>query len=79
MTTTTETTFNIKDRVKITGENGFYWVYGNSQDGSVTLWGGDKDPNGYRSFRSVKPERLTLDTRTLNKKAFPSFVFEQNE
>lgn len=71
-----ESEFKVKDRVKIDSENGFYWVHGYSADGSLTLWGGDADPNGYRCYRNIKPERLKADVRKISKKAIPSFVSE---
>lgn len=27
-------------------------------DGSISLYGGDKNPNGVRGFRDIMPERL---------------------
>lgn len=32
-------------------------------DGSLTLYGGDIDPNGHRRYRSVMPERLQVEDR----------------
>lgn len=32
-------------------------------DGSLTLYGGDVDPNGYRRYRSVMPDRLQIEDR----------------
>lgn len=34
-----------------------------SPDGSVSLYGGDLDPNGRRGYRAVMPERLMLEDR----------------
>jgi hypothetical protein len=62
------------DRVKIDGENGFYWVRGYSTDGSLKLWGGDQNPNGYRQNRAVMPDKVKPDERPLAKKAYPEFV-----
>lgn len=74
-TTTIEPSiFQFKDRVKIDGENGFYWVFGRSTDGSLTLWGGDADPNGYRCYRNAFVHQVKADTRKLSKKAFPIFA-----
>lgn len=32
-------------------------------DGSLTLYGGDADPNGHRRYRSVMPDRLQVENR----------------
>lgn len=32
-------------------------------DGSISLYGGDADPNGHRCFRAIMPERLQLEDR----------------
>jgi len=32
-------------------------------DGSITLYGGDVDPNGHRRWRAVMPDRLQLEDR----------------
>lgn len=32
-------------------------------DGSLTLYGGDVDPNGHRRYRSVMPDRLQVEDR----------------
>lgn len=45
--------------VRIRGERGVFVVKSTaSKDGSVTLYGGDRDPRGHRGFRAVMPERL---------------------
>lgn len=45
--------------VKVKGERGLYRVKSiTSKDGSVTLYGGDRDPRGHPGFRAVMPERL---------------------
>lgn len=46
--------------VRITGAQGTFRVMKNllNPDGSLTLYGGDKNPRGHRSFRSVLPARL---------------------
>lgn len=75
----TEPLFNVNTRVKIDRENGFYWVVGFGGDDSVTLWGGDADPGGYRSYRSIPPTKLKEDTRKLQGKCFPSFTRTQEE
>lgn len=71
--------YKIKDRVKIKAESGYYWVHGYSADGSLTLWGGDADPNGYRCYRNIMPEDVKPDTRSINKKSIPSFVWNDDE
>lgn len=32
-------------------------------DGSLTLYGGDVDPGGYRRYRAVMPDRLQIEDR----------------
>lgn len=64
------------DRVRIKGENGYYWVMGYAVDGSVALWGGDKDPSGRRQSRAIMPKRLKADKRKIERKRFPSFLFD---
>jgi len=32
-------------------------------DGSLSLYGGDVDPNGRRGYRAVMPERLQIEDR----------------
>jgi hypothetical protein len=32
-------------------------------DGSLSLYGGDVDPNGHRRYRAVMPERLQIEDR----------------
>lgn len=55
--------FNVGDMVKVNGERGRYRVYRSEphRDGSILLYGGDPNPNGVRGFRSVMPERLSVD------------------
>mgnify|MGYP001023319426 CR=1 FL=1 len=47
------------------GELGTFCVFTDvlGKDGSVTVYGGDVDPGGYRSFRSFMPDRLTAEHR----------------
>lgn len=73
-TPTTTETFAPGDQVKIAGENGYYWVVGEGADGSISLWGGDKNPNGSRSSRAVMADRLSHDRRDIERKSVPSFV-----
>jgi hypothetical protein len=51
--------------VRITGDRGSYVVMSSAlaPDGSVTLYGGDVDPNGHRSYRSVMPNRIVPEDR----------------
>lgn len=70
-TETTTEGFDLGDRVKIEGENGYYWVIGRGRDGSYSLWGGDKNPNGYRFNRAIMGDRLSADSRTLQRKNHP--------
>lgn len=61
----------LHDRVRVGNERGYYWVWGFTSDGAVTIYGGDRDPNGVRRVRSIKPELLRPDARTLERKAYP--------
>lgn len=60
MTTTETTTWKKGDRVSIKGTQGVYVVQRDepNSDGSISLYGGDKNPNGVRGFRDIMPERL---------------------
>ena len=52
---------NAGTKVKIKGERGReYFVVSDEPgaDGSLTLYGGAKDPNGWRGYKSVMPEQL---------------------
>lgn len=57
--------FEKGDQVKIAGEHGWYRVYRGelAPDGSVLVYGGDKDPNGVQGFRSVPAAKLAIDKR----------------
>lgn len=57
--------FEKGDKVMIVGENGVFRVYDDIPwyDGSISLFGGDKDPNGIRKFRSVMPDKIKADKR----------------
>lgn len=47
------------DKVRIDGVKGHrYRVVEYGQDGSVKLYGGAQDPNGWRGVKSVSEERL---------------------
>lgn len=50
--------FKVGDSVTIKGKRGQFVVKGLGSDGSVLLFGGDKNPNGKQGYRSVMPERL---------------------
>ena len=52
--------FGPGDVVKICGEIGVFKVLNPpyASDGSVRLWGGDKDPNGHHGHRAVMPARV---------------------
>ena len=68
MTTTTPTTDfteGMQVRFKPGGELGTYRMFSDTlaPDGSVTLYGGDVDPGGYRQFRSIMPDRLQPEAR----------------
>lgn len=58
--TTTMTEWKEGDRVAIKGSSGVYIVQRDepNADGSISLYGGDKNPNGVRGFRDIMPERL---------------------
>lgn len=51
--------------VRIVGERGTFVVMSSAlfKDGSVSLYGGDADPNGHRCYRAVMPERIIAETR----------------
>ena len=47
--------------VTVAGERGPYkFVRINESDGSVTVYGGDKDPGGRNSMRTFVAERITV-------------------
>jgi hypothetical protein len=47
--------------VTVAGERGPYkFVRINENDGSVTVYGGDKDPGGRNSMRTFVAERITV-------------------
>lgn len=47
--------------VNVAGERGPYkFVKINESDGSVTVYGGDKDPGGKNSMRTFVSERITV-------------------
>lgn len=50
--------FEVGDTVTVKGRRGVFMVKGHGSDGSVLLFGGDKNPNGKQGYRSVLPERL---------------------
>lgn len=54
------TEFKAGDRVTILGERGIYTVRKDepNKDGSISLYGGDANPNGNRGFRDIMPKRL---------------------
>jgi hypothetical protein len=58
--TTMTTEFKAGDRVNIVGERGVYTVQNDqpNKDGSITLYGGDVNPNGNRGSRYIMPKRL---------------------
>lgn len=57
---TTMTEWKAGDRVTIIGERGVYTVQKDepNKDGSITLYGGDINPNGNRGSRYIMPKRL---------------------
>lgn len=58
--TTTKTEWQEGDLVGIKGQQGIFKVMRSepNKDGSISLYGGDENPNGVRGFRDVMPERL---------------------
>jgi len=50
--------FAIGDWVRIKGGQGVFRVMGYAKDGSLHLYGGDKDPKGHRGSRAVMPAVL---------------------
>ena len=63
MTTTTEATDWMTvppgTEVRVSGDTGVY-VLQYVRNGEVTVWGGSKDPNGVRRFRTFVPERCRI-------------------
>lgn len=57
---TMTTEFKVGDRVNIVGERGVYTVKKDepNKDGSISLFGGDVNPNGNRGARYIMPNRL---------------------
>lgn len=64
----------VRDRVRIDGERGYFWVWGFNTDGSVNVFGGSRDPNGVRQHRTVKQERLWYDKRDLPLNLYPAIL-----
>lgn len=60
MTETTQTEWKEGDLVGIKGQQGIFKVMRNepNRDGSISLYGGDENPNGCRGFRDIMPDRL---------------------
>lgn len=58
------------DRLMIKGEHGTYKLYDERPyyDGSLLIYGGDKDRNGVQMFRSIMPDRLKPDKRSHTKR-----------
>lgn len=53
------TTFKEGDKVRIKTERGTrYRVLDYGKDGSVRLYGGAQDPNGWRGTKSVREDQL---------------------
>jgi hypothetical protein len=47
-----------KTEIIVSGVRGIYWFRSyRSECDSVTVWGGDKNPNGHRSFQSFPSTR----------------------
>lgn len=46
--------------VKIDGVPGAFVYISTADNGDVTVFGGSKDPNGIRMFRTFRPERVRL-------------------
>lgn len=62
---------NPGDWVRVKGEQGTYKVMRlplEGRDGSVLLYGGDKDPRGRRGYRAVMPDRLVPTKAPYTKK-----------
>ena len=51
--------FKEGDKVAIAGRRGTFVVIATDKpDGSVLVYGGDKNPNGKQGYRSVMPDKL---------------------
>lgn len=57
---TMTTEWEVGEVVRIKGSQGLFKVKKSTpnKDGSISLYGGDKNPNGNRGFRDVMPARL---------------------
>lgn len=64
----------VGQRIKVGREKGYYWVTGVRLDGSVDVWGGDKDKNGSRKARTIPSRFVQEDTRKLERKHYPEFA-----
>ena len=58
-------TLSTGDTVKIQGERGEYVYKWAEPDGSLTFWGGDRNPLGHRAFRSFAASRVKTIRRTV--------------
>jgi hypothetical protein len=50
--------FAVGDWVRIKGGQHVFQVKGHNKDGSLHLYGGDKNPKGHHGSRAVMPDRL---------------------
>lgn len=64
--------WEVGQRVRAGAEKGFYWVTGVRPDGSVDVWGGDKDPSGSRKYRTIPARFVRADERKLERKHYPT-------
>lgn len=48
--------------ISVDGTKGV-WAFQKIQNGEITVWGGSRDPNGVRSFRTFTADRCRIVTR----------------
>lgn len=66
----TKSEWKAGDIVGIKGSQGTFKVMRDepNKDGSVSLYGGDENPNGCRGFRDIMPDRLKEKTPKIKRR-----------
>ena len=68
--TMTKSEWKAGDAVGIKGSQGTFKVMRDepNKDGSISLYGGDENPNGCRGFRDIMPDRLKEKTPKIKRR-----------